>query len=165
MNTKILTLLGVDLYEISENFIHELRQKQHNENKIFEFLPEYTINTNPKQNNQPVQANWFHQFVGCVESRENIKYLYFKLNTLDAALYNEMSNAGDDLFKDFDFKQILSVFTPEPEENLMKFSTPITNYLVVEIEYISSYYDGAYECDINISIPAYLDSDMQIHKF
>ena len=60
--TKHLVLLGVELYEISEKLIYDLRNSEPRKpNNVFEHLPEYTINTNPGAKNQPVPAEYFHQ--------------------------------------------------------------------------------------------------------
>lgn len=165
---KHWALLGVELYEISNNFIYELREKQKNCERVFELLPEYTINNNSSANNRPALARYHHQFAGSFKhnAEANEKYPYFNLRTLDSFLEEEISNAGiEDLFKKFDFKKIL--FTSQSENDTTKFVFPYCNYLVVEIIYITSYdhYSGGYECDTEIDIIGYLNNNLQTILF
>lgn len=166
---KHLALLGVELFEISEKFIYNLRQSHPRPEKVFDYLPTYTTNSNDKQHNQPVLADAYHQFVGMFQNdNKNDKYLYFNLNTLDKTLEEEIANAGvEDLFKDFDFKKILSNFTPQFEGDISNFVFPFCNYLVIEMTYITSYdgYSGGYDCDMELDIIGYLNNNLEIIKF
>jgi hypothetical protein len=165
---KIKTLLGVELFEISNNFIHAIREKHPRPEQVFNFLPKYTINTNKEAHNQVVQAEWYHQFVGCFHDEpKNDKYLYFNIETLDATLREEISNVGiEDLLKDLDFKKILSNFTPENEENLSHFCFPHCNFLIVELTYETSYdHEGGYDCDMSFDVVGYFDSDLNAIYF
>lgn len=167
--SKHLALLAVELYEISEKFIYELREKQHQSQDVFDYLPEYTINKNEKVNNQPIPARYYHQFVGSLEPQDDgEKYLYFRVMSPDTLLDHEISEAGfEDLFDGVDFEKLLSVFPAEPQENLTKFVFPTTHYLVVELVYITSYdhYSGGYDCDMEIDIVGYLDHGLQRQPF
>lgn len=166
--TKIKTLLGIELFEVSERFIYNLRQAHPRPEQAFDYLPKYTINTNKEAHNQVVGADWFHQFVGTFQNdNKNDKYLYFNIETLDKTLQEEISNAGiEDLLKDLDFKKILSNFTPENEENLSHFVFPHCNYLICEIIYDVTYdHDGGYDCDMDFNVLGYLDSDMNAIYF
>jgi len=167
MKTKIKSLFGVELYEISTNFIYKLREAHPRPDLAFNYLPEFTINTDEGANNRIIQADYFHQFVGLFENQENEKYLYFNLETLDATLNEEIKNVGiEELFKDFDFKKILSNFRPEIEESLSNFALPTCHYLIVEITYDVSYdHEGGYDCDLIIDILGYLNQDMQVIYF
>lgn len=167
--SKYLALLGIELYEITERFIFELREKQHVAQDVFCYLPKYTINKNETAKRQPIEARYYHQFVGSLEPNgDGEKYLYFNLHTQDTVLAEEISNSGiEDLFNDLDFEKLLSAFKPEPQENLTKFVFPTTHYLVVEITYITSYdhFGGGYDCDMEIDIVGYLDHNLQRQKF
>lgn len=166
--TTLKTLMGVELYEISNNYIFKLREKQKNHNYVFNYLPKYTINTNETANNRPILAENFHQWVGSFLQEKSEKYLYFNLKTLDNNLQQEIDNSGiEDLFKIFDFKKILSFFTPHTEDDLSKFLVPTTYYLVIEITYDSSYdgFNGEYECDVIVDIIGYLNSNLEIYYF
>lgn len=168
--TKHLTLLGVELYEISEKLIYNLRNSEPRKpNNVFEHLPEYTINTNEKAGNRPVLAEYFHQFLGFNfdENKECQKYLYFNLKTADALLQEEINNDGIELFKNFNFKHLFRFFKPEPEENFRNFRIPTINYLVVELTYTTSYdhYSGGYDCEMEIDIVGFLNSMLQIQYF
>jgi hypothetical protein len=77
--SKIRCLLGVELFEISDKYIMELRQAHHNAKEVFDILPEYTINTNEGANNQPIITKYFHQFMGLGDT-DSEKYLYFNLH-------------------------------------------------------------------------------------
>jgi len=166
--SKHLALLAVELYEISEEFIYKLREKQHERQDVFEHLPEFTINKNETAKNQPIRAEYYHQFVGALKPEKNEKYLYFNLATQDRLLHEEISQGGaEDLFDEIDFEKILSKFTPEPEENISKFVFPTTHYLVVEFIYTTSYdhYGGGYDCDMDVDIVGYLDHNLQRTPF
>lgn len=159
-------LLGVELYEISSDFIHKIREGQPRPENVFSYLPMYTINTNDGANNRPMIAEFFHQFVGFGE--ENKKYLYFNLNTIDKEFNEEISNAGiETLFQDFDFAKILSNFKPQPEDDITNFHLPWCHYLVVELIYTTSYdhYNGGWEGDMDIDIIGYLDNDLNLKYF
>jgi hypothetical protein len=165
----VKALLGVELYRFSDEFIYELRQKRKNQNKVFKYLPQYTINTNNGANGRLVEAYWFHQFVGLYkDERENKKeYIYFNLRTMDKLLEEEMSQSGaESLFEELDFNKILSVFIPATEEDYVKFGFPVTNYLMVELTYESSYdHEGNYDCEMYVDIIGYLDKNFKIKKF
>ena len=168
--SKHLTLLAVELYEISEKFIYELREKQHQSQDVFDYLPEYTINKNETANNQPISAKYYLQFSGQLKPNDgdDTKYLFFNLNTQDSILFEEINNSGiDDLFADFDFEKLLSNFKPNPETHINGFVIPQTNYLVVEITYITGYdhFSGGYDCDMEIDIVGYLDHSLQRQTF
>lgn len=167
--SKHRVLLGVELYEIRERFIYELREKQHNSQDVFDYLPEFTINKNETAKKQPIFAKYYHQFVGTLEPKgEGEKYLYFNLKTLDALLQEEIDNSGiEDLFGELDFEKILSVFSPHTDENISKFVFPTTNYLVVELTYVTSidYHSGGYDCDGYVDIIGYLNNDLEICYF
>ena len=167
--SKHLTLLAVELYEISEKFIYELREKQHQSQDMFDYLPEHTINKNKTANNQPIQAKYYHQFVGSLKPQDDgEKYLYFRVMTHDSLLDHEISESGiEDLFAKLDFEKLLSVFPKEPQENLTNFVFPTTHYLVVELTYITSYdhYSGGYDCDMEIDVVGYLDNYLNKKDF
>jgi hypothetical protein len=167
--TKHLALLAVELYEITERFIYELREKQHESQDVFNYLPEYTINNNDTAKKQPIEARYYHQFVGSLEPHdEGEKYLYFNLSTQDRLLEHEIEESGvDNFFADLDFEKLLSKFTPEPQENITAFVFPKTHYLVVEITYITGYdhYSGGYDYDMKVDIVGYLDHALQRQPF
>jgi len=167
--SKHLALLAVELYEISEKFVYELNNKQHDSQNVFDHLPEFAINGNETANKQPIPARYYHQFMGQLEpDGDGEKFLFFNLGTQDSVLQEEINNSGyDDLFQDIDFEQVLNNFTPEPQENITGFVIPKTNYLVVELTYITSYdhYSGGYEYDMEIDIVGYLDYNLQRKPF
>jgi hypothetical protein len=165
----IKCLLGVKLYEISEKFMYHIRRLKHkNPEKVFKFLPRYTINTNKEAHNQPIIAEYYHQFVGHFNNpnhEDNEKYLYFDLETLDRNLEVEIDDNGVEIFQDFNFKKIFSQaeFIPHTEDDLFKFVFPVTRYLIIEITYetLYDYYSGGYDCDVEMDIVGYLDENFQ----
>jgi len=166
--SKHLALLAVELYEISEEFIYNLREAQHPRQDVFEHLPEFTINKNEGANNQPIVAKYYHQFVGALRPEKKEKYLYFNLSTQDNILHEEISNSGmEDLFQGFDFEKLLSKFKPEPEKKISGFVIPHIYYLVVELVYTTSqdHYSGGYDCDMDIDVVGYLDYNLQRQPF
>lgn len=167
--SKHLALLAIELYEISEKFIYELREKQHESQNVFKYLPEYTINKNARANNRPIPATHYHQFSGTlIPDDDDTKHLFFNLNTQDSVLSEEISNSGiDDLFSGFNFEKLLSKFTPQTDDDLKKFVFPKTHYLVVELTYITSQdnYSGGYDFDMDIDVVGYLDHNLQRQPF
>jgi len=165
--SKIKCLLGVELYEISDKYISELRLAHKNADEVFDILPEYTINTNKEANNQPIVARYFHQFMGYCNDNSK-KYLYFNLHTIDNQLHFEINEGGvENLFEDFDFNEILSNFTPLTDNDLEKVVLAPTNYLVVDLTYMTSqdYYGGGWETEMELDIIGYLDNNLEIKMF
>jgi hypothetical protein len=168
MITRHVALVGVELFEVSNNFMYKLSQNRPMPYQIFNVLPKYTINTNETAKNKMVLAEEFLQFVGTFKSDHgNPKYLMFNFNTLDSLLNEEMGQGGvEELFKEFDFKQVLSHFTPQKEEDLEQFVFPHVNYLVVELHYDGGFdHEGNYDCDMHVEITGYLNDIMELTKF
>ena len=170
MKSKHTALIGVELFTISNNFIHKLSQHRPMPYQIFKVLPKYTINTNEGGLNGIILAEEFLQFVGMFESNKNDpKYLMFNLKSVDSLLNEEISQAGiEKLFDDYDFQKILddANFIPQKDEDIENFSFPRVNYLVVEIYYDGAYdHEGIYDCDMHVEIVGYLDDDMVLNKF
>ena len=165
--SKEKCLLAVELYNISDKYINELRDVQEHRRDVFTYLPLYTINTNKGQCNQPMNADCFLQFAGNFREHDEATYLMFNLHTLDRQLEEEISQSGiEDLFKKFDFVKILSNFVPQSEDELSKGAFPKVNYLIVEITYNVSYdFEGGYDCDIDVDITGYLDNELQAKYF
>ena len=164
---KIKCLLAVEVYEISEKYISSLRLAHRNANEVFDILPEFTINTNEGANNEPILAKYFHQFMGYDENDEK-KYLYFNLSTVDNQLDFELNETtAEDLFKEFNFKKMLSNFTPLLDDSLEKYVVAPTNYLVVELTYMltQDYYSGGWEGDMDVDIIGYLDEKLNVIEF
>lgn len=160
-------LLCVEYYEISTKFIHDLRLAHTKPEEVFRILPKYTINTNKEANNRPIDAEYFHQYVGLFDQEENVKYKYFNLHTLDVTLDEEFKAIGvDEFFKDLDFLKLLSNFTPEPDENISKFVFSNCNYFIVELVYDVSYdREGGYDCETSYDIIGYLDNNLNTVYF
>jgi len=166
--SKEKCLLAVELYNVSDKYIYNLREKQQHRRDVFEYLPTYTVNTNKGQHNQPMIADSFLQFAGNFKEHDDVNYLMFNLHTLDHQLEEEISNAGiEDLFKKLDFVKILSNFVPQSEDDLSKGVFPKVNYLIVEITYDVSYdgYNGGYDCDTDVDIIGYLGYNLKSTYF
>jgi hypothetical protein len=162
--SKIQCLLGVELYEVSANFICKLRETHKHPEEAFDYLPEFTLG----EKNNLVRAEEYHQFIGfeMVETPE--VFLYFDLRTLDRLLQNEIDNSGlEDLFKDQKFLRYLMPFKPEKQENISNFVFPHVNYLIVELTYETTYdsYSGGYDCEMNAEIVGYLSGNFSPQFF
>lgn len=160
-------ILNVELYEISEKFIRKLRNANKKPEMIFDILPEYSINENKGANNCLVEAKYYLQFIGGFETTgEN--YLLVNLSTSDRLLDYEIRESGIvDLFKEIDFKKILSVFTPLTDDAIKKHVISTSKYLVVELtyDYTVDYYGGGWDCDMVIDIIGYLNNKMEIQYY
>jgi len=170
--TKHRALLGVELFEVSNDYIFKLREGHPDPHRVFKLLPEYTLNSNKGEKfNHMILAEDHHQWVGHFEptKENNEKYLYFNLKTIDNLLLEEINNSGMEcLFDEFDFQKILSKFKPQSTKDATNLIFPIVNYLIVDIDYQISYdhYSGGYECDdIYVNIVGYLDNNYQIQLF
>lgn len=161
---KIKCLLGVEYFEISDNFIHNLRENHKHPEQAFDYLPTYTLG----KNNQIVNAEEYHQFVGFKKKEKPEFFPYFNLKTMDNLLQEEVDNCGyEELFKKENFLKHLMKFLPEKQENISNFVFPRTNYLIVELTYVTSYdhYSGGYDCDVEIEIVGYLGGNFSPQFF
>ena len=161
-------ILNVEFYEISENYIRELRNNYQNPKMVFSILPSYTINKNKDANNDLIEADYYLQFIGLSKETTDEKYIFVNLFTSDSLLDYEIRQSGlTDLFKGIDFEKILSVFTPRTDDEIKRHSIPSSDYLVVELNYIKSqdYYSGGWECDLDIDIIGYLNKKMEIQYY
>ena len=163
MINVVESLLGVEYYKISENYIARLREKRVNWENVFKILPEFTTNTNEDQHNQPMLAEFFHQFQGWYEVEEPKIFIYFNLKTIDNLLQEEIDNTGiDDLFRDYDFEKILSVFKANTDYDMKRMVIPRIEYLIIKQIYdiTEDHYYGGYECDAEFQIIGYLDEKL-----
>lgn len=165
--TRIKCLLGVELYEVSENLIYEMREGLNSVNRITQILPKYTLNDNKTQHFQPVIAEYHHQFVGFEKKDNPEKYLYFNLITLDKELEFEMGEMGvEKMFQHMNFKTFLSKFRPQVLEINKFYAFPKVNYLLVHLCYLKTYDpEGGWDVDLDVTINGYLDNDLQLKHF
>jgi len=159
MITKNKALLGFELYEISSIFIYNLRQSHPNPKRVFSLLPEFTLNG---AGNIKI-TEYYHQFTG-FEDKEDNKFLFFNLYTLDKNLQEEISNAGYENFfpKGLNFGELFSLFKPNEEECITKLMFPKMGYFIVELTYRSSYGDGGYDYELDVGIYGYLKDDFNV---
>lgn len=154
-------LLGVELYEVSNNFMFNLRESRPNPSSLFKILPEFTLT----DKGNIVTAEWYHQFIGCINEKNNKKYTYLNLVTNDSLLLEEVSNCGyEDLFeKDLDMNKILSMFGKQKDDDISGFVFPVINYLIVEIKYVTTYdhFNGGYDSEGYFTIVGYLDEKLE----
>jgi hypothetical protein len=164
--SKYLTLLGVELFEITNTYIHELREKNPNDNRVFDHLPEYTFNRNT-DTGLICLAREHHQFVGSIKPDKEEKYLYFNLHTSDSILDYEISEGGMEyIFEGINLEKFLDVFKPHTVEDHMKHVMPHTHYLIISIEF-NTYtdYEGGSETEVYYDIEGYLDHNLQRQSF
>ena len=168
-NNTTRHLVRVEIVKISSEYIYDLRSDKKNKDSIFTLLPQYTINKNDGANNCPIPADAYLQFVGF--SKDDFvgqEYLLFDLDVLDEELRSLVDgNIGDIIeIENIDFEKILKPFNYNTEEDLKKINFPKSNYIIVEIEHLSShdYYDG-YDYNYNFSIIGYLDEQMMFKSY
>lgn len=160
-------LVGISLYELSNNYIHKLRSSKFKPDAWHTLVPEYTIATTESGKNIIHPCEYYLQFVGFTETPENEKYLVFDLNSIDNLINEEVSASDwDDFFKDVDFKKILDVFPKQTDYDMKNHSMPRFNYLVVDLEYDFSYdHDGGYDSEMYVNVVGYLNHNMELVKF
>jgi hypothetical protein len=162
--SKIQCLLGVEIYNVSANFICKLRETHKNPEEAFDYLPEFTLGND----NKLVRAEEYHQFIGFETVEMPEVFLYFDLRTLDRLLQNEIDNSGlVDLFNDQKFIKYLMPFTPEKQENISNFVFPQVNYLIVELIYETTYdhYSGGCDCEMTAEVIGFLNSNFSSQFF
>lgn len=109
----------------------------------------------------------FHQWIGYNENC-NDEYFYFNYIVSDKLLENEINEIGFEVaFKEYDFKKILLNFKSNNSDDIGYFVFPYIHYLVIDVEYETSYdnYSGSYDCDSNIIIVGYLDDKFEVKYF
>lgn len=163
--SKHKTIFGIIWYELSNNYIYELRQKGVNQFKVFDILPKYTINTNEGANNQLIDASYFLQFVGhFIDGNVKNTYSFIDIVPFDSMLSNEISNTGlMELFENVDFKKVLTNIKPQTDDDFKAHQMPITNFFIGEIQYYwSKNFESGYDelDDIEFEVIGYLDAGM-----
>ena len=159
--SKYLTLLAVELFEITNTYIYELREAQANGNRVFDLLPEYTFNRNTTTG-LICSAREHHQFVGSFKPEKEEKYLYFNLHTSDSILDYEISEGGYEyIFEGINLEKFLDVFKPHTVNDHIKRVMPHTHYLIISIEFSGSGEDF----DVYYDIEGYLDHNLQRQTF
>jgi len=169
----IRTLLGVELYEFTENDIYEIRKNHKTGEHFFKQMPKWTLNKNKNdKNNKPlntiIESNYYLQYVGIFPPKKennDIKYWLFNFNEFDTLLNIEISEIGiERLVDNIDFEKILLVFKPITRNEFASRIIPNTNYLVFEITY-NNYYSDGWETDVSYDIIGYLDENMQLKLY
>jgi len=156
--TKQLAIGSIELFKISESYLHELRNKQKPNQNIFNYLPKYSIN---KDYGHIVIAEHYHQFTG-MGNISNEDFWFLNFDTTDSFLKEELHECGvEDMFK-FDFRDILNNLNFNTENDLKCFVIPETHNLIVEINTSGGYnsIDGYVEFDVEYDIIGYFDKDM-----
>ena len=159
-------LMRVELCEISENFVAELWKSHKNHNEVFDLLPEYSL----REDGQLCRADEYLQFVGLETVNEPDKMLFINICAIDHQLDHEFGGAGIvEMFEGINFKSFLNKtgFKPDNEENLSKFQFPTTNYMIVELSYLTSYdyYGGDTDCEIEFDIVGFLSENFSPQFF
>lgn len=165
---KFRTIFGVEYYEISNNYIYELRLKNNRQpERVFSILPRFTINTNKDANNRLIEASYFLQFIGFDKNDE--KYSFIDVQTFDNTLKEEINNTGvDEFFKNIDFKKLLEKIEPQTEEDMKAYQLSNTHFFIGEIEYFwSKNFETGYNelVDMKFNVIGYLDSNMNVNFF
>jgi hypothetical protein len=110
-----------------------------------------------------IPSEYYLQFSGHIKEENPQEYTLFDFQTFDDVLGEEISACGaEELFKDIDFKKILSHFPIKSYKNKWK-SLDAPFYLIVQMDYFGSYdhYSGGTEYDLIIEIVGYLDSNLE----
>lgn len=162
---KFRTIFGVEYYEISNDYIYELRLKNNRHpERVFSILPRFTINTNEGANNRLIDASYFLQFVGFDNNDKDKKHVFINVQAFDNNLKDEINNLGEDeFFKDIDFNKLLEKITPQTDDDMKTYQLPDTHFFIGEIEYDWSrdLESGSYELDdLRFKVIGYFDSKM-----
>lgn len=170
---RLKTLLGVEVFRVSEELIYQLRKNEYRKDKVFDFLPTYTLNKNKGAEGQMIEARDYLQFAGTMgfDNRKPDEFVFFDLSPCDTYLMEEISECSEEEFFDgFDWNKLLKPFMPEvvirDAKNFNYYRT-LSNFIIVEITYTTSqdYYSGGYDTDVEWDITHYLDGNFEKKKY
>lgn len=151
------TLLGLNVYTFSAEFINEIREKNKTRTSFEKFSPEWILN---KENTDILSTRDYFQF-GATPSKE---YILFDVIHSCPLLDLEMNEGGiEDFFKDINLKDILPTLPKISEKDYYPcIQNPV--YLVIDIQYncYKGYYDLYPECEVDFTYIGYLDSNFNI---
>ena len=153
-----LAIASVDVYTIWNNDIYELYQKYHRRDSVWEQLHPWAINGNETANNRPIDAKYYHQFMGQYEQDDNEhSAILFDIRTEDEILQEEINAIGiEETFKDIDFKEIFSNFEIiDYEFRYRRLRPPI--YLIIEYTWTG---DGE-DFEAHVDIIGYLNDKLE----
>lgn len=166
--SKHRTIFGVVWYELSNDYIFELRHRNiMNRDRVFDILPKYTINTNSGANNRLIDASYFLQFIGLdIDKKPDNVFSFINILPFDSILTDEINDIGvDEFFKNIDFKKLLlqSNIKSQNDDDFKAHQMPAVKFFIGEIQYtwskdIESGYDEL--DDINLDVIGYLDNNM-----
>lgn len=147
--TKYKTLLGLNIYRLSSNYIESVRQLNPQREKFARNIPTYCV-----ADHKITLSEYHFQFTS--EGREN--WVLFDIDYCHPLIQNEISEIGEENFIDnIDLFQFirdsihdLLIFS----EEYYKKSIPRPTYLIIEITYMNSYdpHNGEYDCEVEYKI-------------
>lgn len=157
-------LLNLTIYRYSENDFYKLRQKCDVFNQLKKELPEYCLNVE----SVPFVTTtiFYHQYTGNIDEykHQNEKeYYLFNVNFSTELLDYEISQFG--------FVELMNIYKINLYDIFSKCfinyrddrTLPIQSNIVFDFKYVGNFD----ECDLNLSLYGYLDSNYNLieHKF
>ena len=143
-------LMTIELYKVTATEIGKLKDQQIKANHIFKFLPEHCVDV--KTGKFRDSDAWL-QFI---DEGHEIFYMFNILHT-DQPLQEEVSNAGMDIFDDFNFKFLEDSKKCYSYDEMFK-SIPLPIHLAFDINYIGD----QWEAELDLSFLGYLDNDLNL---
>lgn len=138
------TLLGLNVYELSSDYIEEVRRLNPQREKFRDNIPTYCVT-----HNEIVICEQYFQFT----SKSEDNWILFDLEYIHPILRHEISETSKEQFFDeiglFEFMKNV----PCLSETQYKKSLPIPTYIVIEVTYTNSYdyYSGGYDCEVEFN--------------
>ena len=157
-----LAIATVDAYTIWNKDVYQLRQKYKWRESLWKQLHPWAINNNETANNRPIEAQYFHQFLGTIEEDDDeYSAILFDIKTDDEILQEEISMVGvEEAFVNVDFKKIFTNFEIiDYEFRYRRLRTPI--YLIVDYSWVGEGEDFESEIDVI----GYLDNNLDKKLF
>lgn len=145
MKSTHKTLLGLNIYKISSDYIEKVRELNPQREKFAKNIPEYCVT-----NNGITFSEYCFQFTS--ESKE--EWLLFDVAYQHPLIEHEIDEIGsEDFFEKINLSEFIKTL-PFVTEKEYKKSIPIPTYIVIEIVYINSYdpHTGEYDCEVEYRI-------------
>lgn len=182
MKTKFRTCFALNIFQFTSEYIEEIR-KLNPSNNFYSEIPKWIYRPNEKDEQKMIENYWFQFFSG-----KNERHIMFDVHYTDEYIKQEMSECGEEhffteielhkLFKLIDINQnhnevisldINSKSQPEPYINsqaIFHKGFPIPTYIIVDIEYVTSYdyYSGGHDCEVDYELVGFLDNQFNLIK-
>ena len=145
MKSTYKTLLGLNIYKISSDYIEKVRKLNPQREKFANNIPEYCVT-----DSGITFSDYYFQFT----SQSKKDWLLFDVAYEHPLIEHESSEIGrEEFFKEINLFEFIKTLPFSNEESYKK-SIPIPTYIVIELTYNNSYdpHTGEYDCEVEYKI-------------